>query len=278
MSARAELFCEDVELSRPVLRYHGGKWRLAPWLLEQFPPAEEFDAYVEVFGGGASVLLRKTRSKVEVYNDLDCQVVNFFRVLRERTSDLVQAVALTPFSRQEFDLSYEAAADPVEAARRFVSRCYFGHGTCSMDTDDSNGFRSCDIRARKAYAREWTGVPEAIVAAAERMRGVTIENLDFRKLIPKFDDARTLFYVDPPYPMSTRRAGGKGYVHEMCDASHRELAWLLGQIKGKALVSGYPCRLYDELFKGWRRSEKAVSANGQVGSVPRKEICWRNYD
>lgn len=262
--------------ARPPLRYHGGKWRLAPWIVEHFPAHK---AYVEVFGGAAGVLLRKERSQIEVYNDLDRQVVNFFRVLRdgESTRRLIEQLDLTPFSREEFDLSYAPAEDEVEAARRFVTRCFLGHGTCSMDPNDSNGFRSCDIRAGKAYAREWAGVPMAIARAADRMRGVTIENIDFRKLIPKFDDPETLFYVDPPYPMSTRVAGGKGYVHEMSNECHRQLAWLLKRCKGKVLLSGYACRLYDELYADWKRTKKKVSANGQAGAVPRTEVLWRNF-
>ena len=110
------------------------------------------------------------------------------------------------------------------------------------------------------------------------MACVTIENLDFRKLIPKFDSPDTLFYVDPPYPASTRDAGGKGYVHEMTDDSHRQLAWLLRGAKGKVAISGYACALYDVLYAGWRRAEKQTSANGQRGAVPRVEVLWMNYD
>jgi DNA adenine methylase len=262
--------------TRPVLRYHGGKWRIAPWIISHFPAHA---AYVEVFGGSAGVLLRKERSNVEVYNDLDSQVYNFFRALRDpaKQSALTKLIELTPFSREEFSLTYEQSDDPIEAARRFVARCYFGHGTCSMDVNDSNGFRSCDIRAGKSYAREWAGVPLAITRAAERLRGVTIENLDFRKLIPRFDNPDTLFYVDPPYPLSPRSGGGKGYVHEMSDQDHRQLAWILKSIKGKAIVSGYPCKLYHELYSGWRCDEKKTTANGQVGAVPRIEFLWMNF-
>lgn len=261
---------------RPPLRYHGGKWRLAPWIIEHLPAHL---TYVEVFGGAAGVLLRKPRSTVEVYNDLDSQVFNFFTVLRDPilTGLLARMLDLTPFSRQEFDLSYEASDDPVEAARRFIFRTFAGHGTSSMDPADSNGFRSCDIRAGKSYAREWVGVPSAIVAAADRLRGVTLENLDFRKVIPKFDDPATVFYVDPPYPMSTRCSGGKGYVHEMSDHDHRQLAWLLKSAKAKVLLSGYACRLYDELYADWRCHEKKTSANGQVGAVSRTEVLWANF-
>jgi DNA adenine methylase len=276
MAPDLELF-QLSDVTRPPLRYHGGKFRLAPWIIPQIP---DHRVYVEVFGGAAGVLIRKTRSKIEVYNDLDVQVVNFFAILRdpELRARLIDGVGFTPFSRAEFDLSYKAAADPVEAARRFVVRCFLGHGTCSMDTNDANGFRSCDIRAGKSYAREWAGVPAAMVTAAERLTGVTIENLDFRKLIPKFDHADTFFYVEPPYLAGLRAAGGKGYVHEMTADDHRQLAWILKSTKGKVMVSGYPSSLYDELYGSWRTAEKKTTANGQRGSVPRTEKLWMNFD
>jgi DNA adenine methylase len=274
--ATASGFFLTNELQRPPLRYHGGKWRIAPWIIAHMP---EHSAYVEVFGGAAGVLLRKTRSHVEVYNDIDSQVFNFFRILRDREmrERLIEAVDLTPFCREEFKLAYEPAEDPVESARRFVTRTAMGFGTSSMDPNDSNGFRSCDIRAGKSYAHEWAGIPAAIAAAAERFKDVTIENLDFRKLIQKFDDASTLFYVDPPYPLATRDCGGKGYIHELTDSDHQQLAWLLKSAKAKVLLSGYSCRLYDDLYSSWRRDEKKTTANGQVGAVPRTEVLWQNF-
>lgn len=276
MTATCELPFEAGTLKRPPLRYHGGKWKIAPWIISHFPSHR---TYVEVFGGGAGVMLRKPQSTIEVYNDLEGQVVNFFRVIRNQVQldELLHLLSLTPFSREEFELSHELSEDPVEAARRFVTRLQFGHGTSSMDPRDSNGFRSCDIRAGKSYAREWTGIPEAVALAAERFRPVTIEHLDFRKLIPKFDDPATLFYVDPPYPMFTRQAGGKGYVHEMSNACHRQLAWLLKNSKAKVIISSYPNPLYDELFEDWNSTQKATTANGQVGAVPRTESLWMNF-
>lgn len=262
--------------TRPPLRYYGGKWRIAPWVISHIP---EHTAYVEVFGGGAGVLLRKQRSQIEVWNDLDGQVVNFFRVLRdaEQCSRLVRLIDLTPFSREEFEGSRELAVDPVEAARRFVLRTHSSHGTCSIDPGDSNGFRSCDIRSGKSYAREWAGIPLAIAAAADRFRGVTIEHLDYRRLVPKFDAPETCLYVDPPYPMSTRSAGGKGYLHELSDHDHKQLSWLLHACKSKVMISAYPCSLYDELYADWTRHEKQTTANGQVGAVSRTELLYTNF-
>jgi DNA adenine methylase len=276
-----ELFTEE-QVRRPALRYHGGKFREALFIKANFPA--NFRVYCEVFGGAAGVLLQMPRSKgtrkrIEIYNDLDEQVVNFWRVLRdpEQRRRLAEAVDLTPYSRTEFIASYEPSNDPVEAARRFVTRCYFGHGCCSMDPEDSNGFRSCDIRAGKSYAREWTGIPAAIMVAGNRFTGVTIENLDFRRLMPKFDSPDTFFYLDPPYLMETRDTGGKGYVHEMSTHDHEQLAHFAKSMKGMVAISGYHSSLYDRLYDGWRRVEKRVRANGQKGAVQRTEVLWMNY-
>ena len=271
-----ELFPES-KVTRPPLRYHGGKFRIAPWIIEHMPAHK---VYCEPFGGAAGVLLRKPRSKIEVYNDLDLQVIGFFRLLRNQklTQELARQVALTPFSREEFELAYLPADDPIEAARRFVARCYFGYGSSSVDPSDSNGFRSRDVLSGKSYAVEWSGIPSAIVVAAERFRGVTIEQLDFRLLIPKIDTTDTVFYCDPPYPQSTRDNGGKGYCHEMTDEDHRQLAWLLHRVSGRVMVSGYRCDLYDRLFGDWRRVEKSTTAAGHRGAVQRTESLWMNFD
>lgn len=133
---------------------------------------------------------------------------------------------------------------------------------------------SAGALAGKSYAREWAGVPAAIAAAADRMTGVTIEHQDWRRLIPRYDHADTCFYIDPPYPQSTRSSGGKGYTWEMSDGEHRQLAWMLHGLKGKVAISSYDCGLYNELYRDWIRHEKATRANGQKGAVSRTELLW----
>ncbi len=272
----ADLFPASTSPARPPLRYYGGKWRIAPWIIGHLP---DHTAYVEVFGGAAGLLLRKPRSRIEIYNDLEAQVVAFFRVIRDpvKCAALERHLSLTPFARETFDEAYLESEDEIEGVARFVTRSAMGHGTCSMNPRDSNGFRSCDVRAGRSYAREWLGISEAVSAAGRRFQGVTIEQLDFCRCIPKFDAPTTLFYCDPPYLLGLRAAGGKGYVHEMSAEDHRHLAWMLRQVKGKVIVSGYPSELYDHLYAGWRTDTKAVSANGQRGAVPRTEVLWMNF-
>lgn len=257
---------------RPVLRYHGGKWRLAPWIISHFPAHR---IYVEPFAGAASVLLRKPRSYAEVYNDLDGEVVNLFRVLRNpaQARELVRLVKLTPYAREEFDLSYIVDGDPVEQARRTLFRAAAGHATGAQGKYGT-GFRNNTTRAHSTPADNWRDFPAVLEQVVERLRGVVIESRPAADLVRIFDGSETLFYCDPPYPFSTRnqRSAGDVYRHEMTDDDHRQMAVMLKSLKGMVIVSGYPCDLYDdELFSDWRRVDRPAFGDG---AVKRTEVLW----
>lgn len=266
----------EPKLTRPVLRYHGGKWLLAPWLIGQFPAHE---IYVELFGGAASVLLRKPRGYHEVYNDLDGDVVNLFRILREPDAarQLCAALELTPFARDEHNLCYEKTEDRMESARRLVVRSFFGFGS-SGNRGYITGFRAASKQSHRPHAMDWANVPEALHAVTERLKGVTIENRDAFAVVAQQDSPATFFYCDPPYPHFTRGSHCKNqYRFEMETDDHRQLAQTLRTIKGKAMVSSYPNPLYDELYAGWRRAQREHSKAGQVGRVASMEVIWMNY-
>lgn len=164
---------------RPILRWHGGKWRLAPWIIEQMP---HHRIYVEPFGGAASVLLRKPRSYAEVYNDLDDEVVNLFQVLRsDRSHDLIDLLRLTPFAESEFRTAYEPAYDPVERARRIIIRSFMGFG--SNGHQRRTGFRSNSNRSGTTPARDWRNYPDALAMIVDRLSGVVIQNRDAREVM-----------------------------------------------------------------------------------------------
>lgn len=265
------------EVTRPALRYHGGKFRLAPWLVGFFP---EHHVYVEPFGGAASVLLHKARAKSEVYNDIHDEVVNVFRVLRdpEQAEQLGRLVELTPFARAEFEASYEHTDDPVERARRTVIRSFMGFGSGAAFSKHSTGFRTGARGDRNAgAATDLLSWPSAVPAFTERLRGVTIESRDALYLMARTDGPGTLFYVDPPYPLSTRgnaRGVRQKYVQELTDDDHRRLAGVLHDLQGMVVLSGYPCSLYDsELFAGWERHERVALADG---ARKRTEVVWMN--
>lgn len=268
----------EAKVTRPVLRYHGGKWLLAPWLIEHFP---EHQVYVELFGGAASVLLRKPRSKSEVYCEIDPDVVNLFQVLRDpgNCAELCRQLELTPFSREDFQVAYEEYDwdHNIERARKLVVRSFFGFGS-SGNRAYITGFRASSKQSNRAHAMDWANVPEALHAVVERLKGVTIENRSAFQVIKQQDSAETLFYADPPYPHFTRSSHCKNqYAFEMDTNDHRQLALVLNQIKGKAIVSGYPNELYEEFYRGWRRVEREHSKAGQVGRVPSTEVLWMNF-
>lgn len=281
--------------TRPVLRWHGGKWRLAPWIIAHFPPHR---VYVEPFGGAASVLLRKVRSYAEIYNDLDDEVVTLFRVLRDpaRAAELVRLVRLTPFARSEFDLAFEATADPVERCRRLVVRSMFAGGTRGiLDIDRANaGFNAGSARARAdrpnaSHAVDWSNYAEALPAIIERMRMVVVEQRPAIDVIAQHDSTATLFYVDPPYMAETRSARtNRIYRHEMTRDDHAALLKRLKGLAGMVVLSGYPDPLYEDVLcpgraRGrshgesgpldWRRVETKAFADG---ARERVEVLWIN--
>ncbi len=192
----------DVKIKHPAIRYHGGKFRLAPWIIEQMP---EHVCYVEPFGGAAGVLLQKPRSYSEVYNDLDGEVVNLFRVLRnpELNQRLQDACRLTPYSRDEFCHAQEPATDSVERARRMVVRACMGFGSAA-GIGGNSGFRGDSKRKYATAAHLWERYPENLAALCQRLQGVIIENKDALSVMRAHDAETTLHYIDPPYVPETR--------------------------------------------------------------------------
>ena len=263
--------------ARPALRYYGGKWRIAPWVISHFPAHE---CYVEPYGGAASVLLRKPRSPLEVYNDLNGEVVNFFRVLREKADVLIEALYLTPWARAEYELSQErvdADLGDVERARRFYVSSWMGFGGGRARW--RQGWRY-QVRAGTLWKPSAESFAELdhLYQVVERLRGVQIECRDASDVITQCDAPTTLFYLDPPYVHSSRSKWLDVYAVEMSDGDHRDLAALARSLEGMVLISGYPSDLYAECYEahGWRRVETAARTNGGgcVSSAARIEALW----
>jgi len=251
---------------------------LADWIISYFP---KHRVYVEPFGGGASVLVRKSRSYAEVYNDKWNVVVNVFQCLRdpEISEQLKNALELTPFARTEFNSAFgykpRHLAD-VEAARLCILRSFAGFGSASTNGDYATGFRCNSNRSGTTPAHDWANYPTHIRSFVKRLQGVVIENREASEVIAQHDGLETLFYVDPPYPHSTRnmQRGNAAYAIEMTDEQHRDLAGQLHAVKGFVIVSGYACQLYDkDLYFNWHRVEKKHRADG---ARPRTEVLWIN--
>ena len=263
---------------RPVLRWHGGKWLLAPWIIGQFPPHR---VYIEPFGGAWSVGLRKPRAYAEVWNDLDGELVNLFRVLRDPVgaTALVAQLKLTPFARDEFNAAYEAVGVPIERARRLIVRSFMGHGSDGASGLYRTGFRANSNRSGSTPAHDWINLPDSLALAVKRLKGVVIENRPAMQVMAAHDATDTLHFVDPPYLWETRtRANrrpenGGVYRHELDDDGHRELLTFLRGLKGMVALCGYPSAIYEGALDGWLRIERAALADG---AKPRTEVLWLN--
>lgn len=248
---------------RPALRYYGGKWRIAPWVIRHIPSHE---CYVEPFGGAASVLLRKPRSRLEIYNDLNGDVVNFFRVLREETDALVRLIALTPWARAEYELSQEACEDPLEAARRFYVSCWMGFGGGRAKWRQGWRYQIRGGTLWKPSAESFAELRH-LYDVADRWRGVQVDCRDAEDVMRACDAPATVFYLDPPYVHSTRSKWKDVYAFELTDGDHERLAELARGLEGMVLISGYPSALYEEVYEahGWKRVEKVTRSNGGGG-------------
>lgn len=243
------------EPKRPALRYYGGKWRLAEWIISHFPPHKN---YVEPCGGAASVLLQKPRSPLETYNDLDGNVVNFFRVLRDRPEELIYKLKLTPWARDEAFLPLRFdGIDSIEWARRFWVKSWMiigdlGKSGESFRVSNKISSQPSDIMRGIPYLWYWV----------DRMQGVQIESCDAIKLIGRNNSPETLFYFDPPYVKETRSHKVE-YAVEVDNEFHVAAADAVRGTSGYAIVSGYACPLYTELYEahGWHRVDKEAQTN-----------------
>lgn len=259
--------------------WYGGKYSHLNWLLPLLPKSTH---YCEPFGGSAAVLLNRDPAKVETYNDLDGDVVNFFKVLRDKKEELCYQIGMTPFSKKEFELAIEANGNgkdlsELERARRFFVRARQVR-TGLAQTATVGRWANCLKTSRAGMAgavSRWLGSVEGLEYIASRLLRVQIENDDALAVIDRYDSDETLFYCDPPYPHESR--GDKNaYLFEMSNQGHIELASLLHKVKGKVAISGYKCDLMDELYGKWNihtaPTKKALSVKSD-----RTEVLWTNY-
>lgn len=258
----------------PVIRYPGAKWQLASWIIDHIPTHH---TYVEPFFGSGAVFFNKPVSPSEYINDLDGEVVHLFRTLREQPEALAAAIELTPWAREEYELSYDLAdtTDPLERARRTIVRHWQAYGGTAHRGTYRSGWRHSGPQggATKNVTRQWEGVPDRIRATAARLRHAQIECLPAVTLLGRINGPDVLAYVDPPYLGKTRK-WKRFYAAEMFDeASHTELLETLIDFQGLVLLSGYGNELYDDMLADWARVERRAAAEkGQE----RTEVLWIN--
>lgn len=265
---------QDPIIDKPIMRYHGAKFRLASWIMGFFPPHE---TYVEPYGGAAGVLMQKPRVYAEIYNDLDEDIVNVFRVLQDREAcdTLTRLLSLTPYARREFERAYEPCLEPIERARRTLVRASMGFGS-SGSTKGSTGFRSDMQRTYGTASHLWAEYPEMIARFCQRLQGVLIENRTALACIRQYDTANTLHYIDPPYVLDTRVMNGRCYRHEMSGVEHEELLKLIIQLDGFVIVSGYETDLYDDYLGTWDKHLTNARISAGRGTSMRTECVWLN--
>jgi DNA adenine methylase len=267
----------EAPIRKPALRYHGAKFRLAPWIMSFFPVHR---CYVEPFGGAAGVLLQKPRAYAEVYNDLDGDVVNFFTVIRDpvKREQLIEACRLTPYARAEFDQAWTTSTDPVERARRIAVRAQMGFGSGGA-TKGTTGFRIDTKRAYGTAQQHWADYPDVIAEVGERFTGVLIENRPAIDVLLQHDAENTLHFVDPPYMHETRVRGaarGRYYRCEMTDEQHAELIESVRRLKGMVVISGYATALYAEGLSDWHQHTTSARIAAGRGGACRTECVWVN--
>jgi DNA adenine methylase len=258
-----------------VLKYPGSKWNTASWIIGNFPPGYEKMTYLEPYFGSGAVFFNKKRSFIETINDLDGNVVNLFKVIRDRPEELARLIEFTPWSREEYRQSYEMTGDSLEDARRFLVRMWQAIGAKSSD---STGWRN-NIKGNNGNLTQFAlRLPGSILETSSRLKHskdglVQIDNQPAIKLIERQNQKNVLIYLDPPYVRSTR--SGRIYRHEMTDEEHIELLKTVNKHLGKVIISGYESDLYNGLLEGWRKEKKvAITEAGNNAT----EVLWMNYE
>lgn len=252
---------------KSVLKYPGAKNRIAPWICGYIP---EHDVYIEPFAGSLAVFFNKERCHIETVNDLDNEIVTFFKILRDRPDELIQKIDFTPFCRKEYEDAYSKDNEELEIARKFAVKCWMGFGCGNLYR---NGFKSGQQRKSPNPAKAWNKLPETLIIATERLKGVQIENLPAVELIKRYDTEDVFMYIDPPYLHGTRK--NYLYRHEMKNEEHEELLNVLRKHPGRILLSGYDNELYNDMLPEWNKVQKCTQAEG---GRKRTETLWMNYE
>ena len=257
-----------------LLKYPGSKNRCAEWIVSNFPANYKKMTYIEPFFGSGAVFFMKERSCVEIINDINCNIVNLFRCVRDNPKELAHKIYYTPWSRMEYELSFEQNDDPVERARRFIINSWFAFGSKGHFSKGSFRTLKKDNRSINGFST----MPCEIVSLSERLKStpnsaVQIEHADALTLVEKYNGRNVFMYLDPPYMFDTRKSK-KLYEDELSDERHEELLKKVLRSSARILLSGYNNNLYQEKLSGWHCEKKTVQ--GELGTV-HTECLWRNY-
>ena len=255
------------KMIKPILKYPGAKWRIADWIVDKLPMHE---TYLEPYFGSGAIFFNKPPAKIETINDIDKDVINLFKVMREHTEELVNLVNLTPYARDEYYMSYEKTSNSLEDARRFLVRCWQAYGT---KTATRTGWRNNLSDNSSNNVKQWNSVSERIMKVIHRLKNVQIENADALELIQKYNTKNCLIYADPPYITETRTR--YIYANEIDLTHHERLLELLLNHSGSVVISGYEHPLYNSYLKNWDKYTKLTMAEK---GKKRMEVIWLKLD
>ena len=270
MERKQDLFGTGQAIEAPkrrsaALRYPGSKWSLAQDIISQFG---DHYHYVEPYFGSGAVFFSKPVSPHELINDMNGLVVKFFRVLRDQTDDFLFALETTPWSRDEYNQSHIQTGDPLEDARRFVTRIWQAHAS---DLAKKTGWKSRGSKqAARGMSVRWQRVPSELAEMAHRLKDAEIENRPALDVMRRFATKDTLIYADPPYLMETRTQ--KMYAHEMSVEEHLEMLDVLDSHPGPAVISGYDSSVYDKHLRDWKKV--FVKPPKVEKQADRMEVLW----
>jgi len=266
---------------RAPFAWYGGKFYYSQWIIEHFC---HHRVYIEPFGGAANILLNKSSSEVEIFNDLDHRIVNFFKVLRDKDKfeEFLRLANLTPYSRKEFEdiIEEDKSKDPVKSAWCFFVKCRQAIGGLGMSKLTESSW-AMSLRTRRKMAEpvsKYLSAIEGLQDIAERFRSVSIENMEAIKLIKKYDCEDALIYCDPPYLPETRHgSNAKTYSFEMSYEDHENLLRTLNKCKSSVIISGYHSDLYDKKLSNWRTDTIEGKAHIANSGQQRTEVLWMNW-
>lgn len=252
-----------------VLKYPGAKLKIADWIIQNIP---SHSVYVEPFFGSGAVFFNKPKSEIETINDINDDVYNYFKVLREEPEELIKLLSFTPYSRTEYIESYKTKQSDtsVEKARKFCVRCYMGIGASNRY---KNGFRSSQTYGSPDVPKYWNKLPETIICASKRLKEAQIEHLDYKEILARYNTEDVFIYLDPPYVPDLRKKCI--YKNEMNIEEHEELLEIITKHPSKIMLSGYENPLYEKYLKNWR---KLKTKNQVEGGLIKEEVIWMNYE
>jgi DNA adenine methylase len=258
-----------------ILKYPGSKQTIASWIISHFPDTYREMAYLEPYFGSGAVFFTKEPSVVETINDMDKNVINLFRQIREKPEELSHYIRFTPWARDEYLLSFEESDDGLEQARRFLVRAWMSIGGDGLTR--VNGMR-INRKRNHMSAIFHEKLPEGVLDASYRLTHsregpVQIEHKDAIELINKCNHKNTLIYLDPPYVHETRKHK-KIYTHEYTESDHIRLLETIVSSSSKIVLSGYENDVYDDYLKEWH---KDFRIDIDEAGNKRKETIWFNY-